>query len=146
MLQQLYSTPHYRDLQYFNSWLQNQVNQLNQLNQSILREVVFSRYQPPSRYTGEQFGVQYLYHQSGRSFTTTGDELNVQTDEGFTDVEDIDQPAITTPLDHDEDLITVAPPVNPDSDEEEEVMNIYNTRHKHYAFLSIILCVAFILL
>ena len=126
-------------LRTFNSRLQNQVNQLSQ---SILREVVFSHYQPPSQYIGEQFGVQYLYHQSGRSFTTTGDKLNVQIDEGFADVEDIDQPALTTPVDQDEDLITVAPPVDPDSDEEEEVMLYTNIMHSYLIHV----CATFILL
>ena len=128
-------------LRTFNSQLQNQVDQLSQ---SILGEVVFSRYQPPSEDTGEQFGVQYLNQQSGRSFTTKGDQLNVQIDESFADVKDINQPAVTTPLDQDEDLITMAPPVDPDSDEEEEVMNMYNIMQKHHAFLSI--CAALILL
>ena len=54
------------------------MSRVNQLNQSVFGEVVFSRYQPPLPYTGEQFGVHYLYHQTGRSFTTTGDQLDVQ--------------------------------------------------------------------
>ena len=85
---------------------------------------------------------QYLYHQSGRSFTTTGDKLNVQIDEGFADVEDIDQPALTTPVDQDEDLITVAPPVDPDNDEEEEVILYTNIMHSYLIHV----CATFILL
>ena len=69
--------------------------------------------------------MQYLYHQTGRSFTSTGDQLDVQIDEGFTDVDDMDPPEVATPVvDQDENLITVAPPVDPES-EEEEVMHTY---------------------
>ena len=88
---------------------------MNQFNQSVLGEVIFSRYQPPLSYTGEQFGVQYLYHQTGRSFTSTGDQLDVQIDEGFADVDNMDQPSL---VDQDENLIIVAPPNDPESDEE----------------------------
>ena len=102
------------------------MSRVNQLNQSVFGEVVFSRYQPPLLYTGEQFGVHYLYHQTGRSFTTTGDQLDVQIDEGFADVDDMDQPAAIAPiLDQDEHLITVAPPVDPESEEEEEEIIMY---------------------
>ena len=102
------------------------MSRVNQLNQSVFGEVVFSRYQPPLPYTGEQFGVHYLYHQTGRSFTTTGDQLDVQIDEGFADFDDMDQPAAIAPiLDQDEHLITVAPPVDPESEEEEEEIIMY---------------------
>ena len=114
-------------LRTFNSRLQSRVNQLNQ---SVFGEVVFSCYQPPSKYTGEQFGVRYLYHQTGRSFTSTGDQLDVQIDEGFADV---DQPAVTAPVvDQDEHLITVAPPVDPESEKEEEVLYMYYTNILHF--------------
>ena len=97
------------NLRTFNSKLQARVNQLSQ---SILGEVVFSNYKPPSKYTCEQFGVQYLYQQSGRSLTTTQEQLNVQIDEGFADVDDMDKPAVSAPPEQDEHLTTVAPPID----------------------------------
>lgn len=108
---------------------------VNQLSQSVFGEVVFSSYQPPSQYTGEHFGVQYLYNQTGRSLNTTdGDVLDAEIDEGFGDVDDIDEPAVPpmAVIDQDEHLITVATPVDPDSDEEEEVMYTHfcNFYHK----------------
>ena len=46
-----------------------------------------------------------------RVFTTTDDVLHVKIDEGFADMEDMDQPAAFAPvLNQDEHLITVAPP------------------------------------
>ena len=117
-------------LRTFNSRLQSRVNQLNQ---SVFGEVVFSHYQPLSKYTGEQFGVRYLYHQTGRSFTSTGDQLDAQIDKGFADVDDVDQPAVTTPVvDQDEHLITVAPPEDPESEKEEEVLYMYYTNILHF--------------
>jgi hypothetical protein len=95
-------SPATETLKTFNSRLMSRVNQLNE---SVFGEVVFSRYQPPLPYTGEQFGVHYLHHQTGRSFTTTGDQLDVQIDEGFADM---DQPAAIAPvLDQDEHLTTL---------------------------------------
>ena len=62
--------------------------QVNQLSESIFGKTVFSHYQPPSEYTGEQFGVQYLYQQTGRSFNTTEDQLDSQIDEGYYQTQD----------------------------------------------------------
>ena len=81
-------SPTTETLRTFNSRLQNRVNQLSQ---SVLGEAVFSCYQSPSSYTSERFGVQYLYYQTGRSFTSTGDQLDAQIDEGFADVDDSEE-------------------------------------------------------
>lgn len=35
--------------------------------------------------------MQYLYYQTGRSFTSTGDQLDAQIDEGFADVDDSEE-------------------------------------------------------
>ena len=40
-------------------------------------------HQPPSAYTGELFSVEYLYVQSGHSFSPTEEELDEQADKGF---------------------------------------------------------------
>lgn len=79
-------------------------------------------YQPPSAYTGELFGVEYFYHQTGLLFTTTdNDQLDAQIDEGFGDVDElVDDQTLLRPS-VGEDPITVAPPADHESEEEEEV-------------------------
>ena len=58
-----------------------------------------------------------------RVFTTTDDVLHVKIDEGFAHMEDMDQTAAFVPvLNQDEHLITVAPPTNPGSDDDEQVI------------------------
>ena len=74
--------------------------------------------------------MQYLYQQTGRSFNTSEDQLDSQTDEGFADVDSVDEPVVapTCIINHDEHPTTVVPPVDSDSDqEEEEVMYICST-------------------
>ena len=66
--------------------------------------------------------MQYLYQQSGRSHTTTPEQLNTQINEGFADVDEMDQPAVSTTPEQDEHLTTVTPPIDPESEEEDEVM------------------------
>ena len=109
-------------------------SQVNHLSQSVLGEPVFPNYRPPSQYTGELFGVRYLYNQTGRSFTATdGDQLDTQIDEGFGDVDELEESssvATTCAMDHDEHPITVAPPADPD--DEDEV---------HYRILIVTYCI-----
>ena len=83
------------NLRTFNSKLQARVNELSR------------SMKPPSKYMDEQFGVQYLYQQSGITFTTTPEQLNSQIDEGFADVDEMDQPAVSSPPEQDEHLTTV---------------------------------------
>ena len=86
---------------------------------------MFPNYRPPSQYTGELFGVRYLYNQTGKSFTATGpDQLDAQIDEGFGDVDELEESSsvATHAMDQDEHFVTVAPPADPDSDEDEVIM------------------------
>ena len=69
---------------------------------------------------GELFGAEYPYHQTGLLFTTTdNDQLVAQIDEEFGDVDELvdDQKLIRPSVD--EDPITVAPPADHESEEEE---------------------------
>ena len=87
---------------------------------------MFLNYRLPSQYTGELFGVCYLYNQTGRSLTASGpDQLDSQIDEGFGDVDELEESSSVTTytVDQDEHSITVAPPTDPDSDEDEVIMN-----------------------
>ena len=81
---------------------------------------MFPNYRPPSQFTGELFGVCYLYNQTGRSFTATdGNQLDTEIDEGFGDVDGLEEsPSVITTctMDQDEHPITVAPPDDPDED------------------------------
>ena len=68
----------------------------------------------------------YLYNQTGRSLTASGpDQLDTQIDEGFGDVDELEESSSVTThtVDQDEHSITVAPPTDPDSDEDEVIMN-----------------------
>ena len=86
--------------------------QVNQFSEAVFGERVFSSYQPPSQYTGELFGVQYLYEQTGWSFNATEDQLDSQIDEIFADVDNLDEPVVAPIIDHDEHPTTMAPPVD----------------------------------
>ena len=46
-----------------------------------------------SEYTGELFGVEYLYSQSGYALSPKEDELDKEIDEGFGDVSEEDTAA-----------------------------------------------------
>ena len=51
-------------------------------------EPLIPSYNPPPLYTGELFGVEYLYHQTGLQFSSTDEEVDREIDEGFGDLED----------------------------------------------------------
>jgi hypothetical protein len=75
-------------------------------------------YQPPSKYTGEIFGVEYLFRQSGIVLNTQGEELDKQIDEGFEDIDDHEDFVYTAPPDT-EDNNTAACLLESDSGEDE---------------------------
>ena len=55
---------------------------MNDLSVTILGKKVFPNYRPLPKYTGELFGVEYLFQQSGMTFKPDVDE---EVDEGFGD-------------------------------------------------------------
>lgn len=62
--------------------------QVNELSSNILGRKVFPNYQPSATYTGELFGVEYLYAQLGKTFYRTDHEVDAaaeMVDEGFDD-------------------------------------------------------------
>ena len=61
---------------------------LNSISQSLHGKDMLPLFQPPSKYTGELFGVEYLFNQSGDVLTTHGEELDREIDERFEDVTD----------------------------------------------------------
>ena len=57
--------------------------------------------------------MRYLYNKTERSFTATGpDQLDAQINEGFGDVDELEESSsvITCAMDQDEHFVTVAPP------------------------------------
>ena len=75
-------------------------------------------YRPPSVYTGEFLGVEYLFHQIGESFQPKDDdELVGQIDEGFED----DSDGYSNPIApfFSEDLATFALPSEEESETDE---------------------------
>ena len=61
--------------------------QINGLSQSVQVDLVFPNHQPASAYTGELFGVEYPFQQSGESFCPTENEVDNLIDEGFDEEE-----------------------------------------------------------
>ena len=68
--------------------------------------------------------MQYLYNQTGRSFTATdADQLDTQIDEGFGDVNELEESSsVVTTMEQDEHSVTVAPPADSESDEDEVII------------------------
>ena len=95
---------------------------MNALSQTIHQQAVFPLYRPPGAYTGELFGVEYLYQQSGYHFVKEEDDLDSQIDEGFEDYEDspLDQLAAATIAAAQEDPSIVAPSESDSDDDDEE--------------------------
>ena len=97
-------------------------DKVNTLSLAIHRKAVFPLYTPPSRYTGELFGVEYLYDQAGLQMCPTEETIDKDIDEGFEDAEEDEFPSGVFPAFFDDvDDMTVASPEESDEDEEEEV-------------------------
>ena len=66
-----------------------------------------------SEYTGELFGVEYLYSQSGYTLSPKEEELDKEIDEGFGGINEeatASPPILMTP---ESDIITFTPPDDP---------------------------------
>ena len=64
--------------------------------------------------------MRYLYNQTGRSFiATTGDQLDVQIDKGFGDIDDLEETPVTAAIAQADHPVTVAPPADPVSDDDD---------------------------
>ena len=70
-------------LRTFDSRLQGKVNALSQ---SIHGKDIIPLYRPPSKFTEELFGVEYLYHQSGTLLQSSGEDLESQIEKGLSNV------------------------------------------------------------
>ena len=88
--------PH-QTLHTFDIALQDRVNTLSR---SVMGTDVFPQYRPPAKYTGELYGVEYLYRQNGVKFDDIYDD-DKEIDDGFFDIEED-----TTLPDMAEDLTT----------------------------------------
>lgn len=78
---------------------------------------MFPTYLPPAKHTGEDFGVLYLYRQTGNNFVCKGQDLDSVIDEGFEDFTE-DEPLSSTAA-VTADPTVVAPATDENSDEEE---------------------------
>ena len=58
---------------------------VNSLGQTVLGQPVLPLYRPPAQYTGECFGVEYLYRQLCLELVSNPDDLSRDIDEGFED-------------------------------------------------------------
>jgi hypothetical protein len=89
--------------------------QINQLSESVLGTKVFPNFQPPSPYTGELYGMEYLLQQSGHTMELS--DLDSEIDEGFEE-EMADEVAV---IDDYLDPIDLPPPAESESDDDREV-------------------------
>ena len=90
---------------------------MNELSSTIIGRKILPNFQPLAEYTGELFGVEYLYAQSGMTFVPSEEDLLTEIDEGFGDTdEELPSPEFEVSTDD----ITVALPSD-DSESEEEV-------------------------
>ena len=62
--------------------------QVNTLSQLVHGKKVLPTFTPPAAYTGEFFGVEYLYSETGFHFNPEDEHIDTQIDEGFCDVEE----------------------------------------------------------
>lgn len=92
--------------------------QINSLSQSVLGRKVMSRHFHVSKYTGELFGAEYLYSQSGYTLSPKEDELDKEIDEGFGDMSEEDTASPT--LMASESDVTIASLEEPDSEGDED--------------------------
>ena len=77
---------------------------MNSLSEKLFNKKVLPYHQAPARYSGELFGIQYLYNQSSPEFSPEcdeGDEDDDDIDEGLGDDSNI-----FPPLSISEDLAT----------------------------------------
>ena len=90
-------------------------DRVNALSEAVHGRKVFPLYSSPSVYTGELFGVEYLYQQSGTPLLAKDEDVDSHIDEGFEDF--VDCPPELPSGDSAEEIIT---PVLSDSEDEEE--------------------------
>ena len=81
---------------------------------------------PPAAYTGEAFGVEYLYRQSGLELVSDSTKLDEEIDEGFEDIAEevghqgsLEQATTTCPP-SEEDMATFGPPPFEDYDDDDD--------------------------
>lgn len=93
---------------------------MNELSSALFGKEVLPNFQSPAKYTGELFGVEYLYNQSGTTFMPTTDaDLVSDIDEGFGDIdEELDDPASY-------DDMTAFSPWDSEDQEEEVRISMY---------------------
>ena len=57
----------------------------NSLSQQLFGKKLLPNYDGPSQYTGESFGVDYLYQQSNKQLLSSSCDLDKEINEGFKD-------------------------------------------------------------
>jgi hypothetical protein len=92
-------------------------SKVNKLHDSMFGTVVIPDFVPPAKFTDELFGVEYLFHQTGTSFTWN-EEIDQQIDEGFVDQldEELDSDRTVSPTETDSEKFEVPIPLPDDSE------------------------------
>ena len=82
---------------------------------------MFPNFQPQAKYTGEAFGILYLYRQSGRSLICKDEDLDQLIDEGFEDFTEEDNSTATVTPSGVDTCTLVSPFSDTESNDGEEV-------------------------
>ena len=86
------------------------IDKVNGLSQTLHGKSVVPKYIAPSVYTGELFGVEYLYDQPRLRLNSSEDNLDREIDKGFEDVEDELATGSIPILEEDCEYLSVYPP------------------------------------
>ncbi len=92
----------------------HELQKVNKLSQSLFSKPLVPEYRPPCSYTGEHFGVEYLFKQSGQQFRP---DVEKDVEQGMDGVLD-DEDETYEPSEVDE---TLAPPSDEANTSEDEV-------------------------
>ena len=99
-------------------------DKINGLSQILHGRSAFPSHILPSKYTGELFGVQYLYDQAGLCLYSSEENLDREIDEGFENAEDELMAASMPTFDDDPEYLSIYHPDESEDDDEEEVYKI----------------------
>ena len=80
----------------------------------------------PAKYTGELFGVEYLFAQQGQQLCVSTEQLNKEIDEGFEDIDDLEttEPDLTSAQEVPVDTVFLPTDTESESEEEAEEVNL----------------------
>ncbi|KAK3720983.1 hypothetical protein QZH41_018540, partial [Actinostola sp. cb2023] len=96
---------------------------INSLSEKVYGEPLFPHCRPPSKYTGELIGVEYLFHQTGDTFSYEEETLDREIDDGFVDINEEEMMGDIDVLGDVDDGLDMSEGSSESEDEESEEMS-----------------------